>query len=250
MLCTRENVAEVTDEGVVVQLLWEIAAPVAMPSSWRPAPQPSPISGRVDCQAVSRAFGRLLRPDAEELRCFLREGQPVAVEVRKGPDVADGLALDLSSLQPGEPAVVPQRMGSPASAKEWGAFLEQRRFRVSWEGIERTDHDLWPRLPPAGWEDQDWGALLQQVPAKYRRGPEVDMKEYIFTAWALTDGGRDVAVAGPLTAEERILLYFLPLLRHLRAQPRAPVGGRPGAVVLCRNPYLADGLKFLLARLI
>ncbi|CAE8636220.1 unnamed protein product, partial [Polarella glacialis] len=59
--CLSGVVREITDDGAVVQLLWEVAAPVSGVSSWQPPPELSPMQGFLDAQALRAAFRRKSR---------------------------------------------------------------------------------------------------------------------------------------------------------------------------------------------
>lgn len=235
----RGVVENVSAKGVVVRLLWERAAvKAALPRALRPPPVPSPIVGLLDADALSPALGRPVGSDLQEIRRFIREEQRVNVRVSPHEQTGEMLALELDLRQPIEP---PREAPAFAQRKPLASitnFLQEHQQRVG--GLLNVTETLQVPAPPSGWGDKDWAPWLRFMPQEPAMLPPL-----VAAAWALTDAGRDLVVAGPLTHDERALLYALPLLRHLRGQPEPMAGSGPVALIL-GDRLLRDALQAVL----
>lgn len=193
-------------------------------------------------------------------------GQPVCVEVRSGDSgVAGMLNLALTPDQPlplGSSAArrvaaalqeIDEVEDTPSlatggSMKPWRDFLVKNRLALKGSPAPT-------RLPPDSWEDPLWAEELALLPQSLQPGGSASSTEpqagedkspgadqssgevhpLVPAGWAVTASNQDLVVAGPLTATERVLLFLLPLLRHLRSMPQQVRGSRPLALVLTRS---------------
>lgn len=221
----RGLVREVRADGVaVVQLLWEVV-PAAVPSQLRPPPQPSPLLGAL----------APLEGDASAPQPAARLGQAVGVQIQARAEAPGLLALGLTMEQPVERAAPASGVPS-ASAREWGAFLQEHRYRIV-GAVASSDGSL-PLPPTMGWHDQRWLAALRSLLPGFHHASDLELADLVSTAWAFAGAGRDVAVAGPLLVRERALLYFVPIFQHLLSQGRASRAWtrRPTVFLLCGRP--------------
>mmetsp|Transcript_72847 Transcript_72847/g.235485 ORF Transcript_72847/g.235485 Transcript_72847/m.235485 type:complete len:540 (+) Transcript_72847:428-2047(+) len=236
------------DGSAVVQLRWEAVPERLARGGWQPEPEASPLLGlleppRMDRGRISRRSGADSGEDGSEEPTFTyREGQAVGVTVRAlmtaaGQEVGM-LPVELAKDQPLEPLQVPKPIAASAKFSDWQAYSQEQRFKVAWS-VGKGSEQASPPLPPKDWSDAVWAPVLQLIPKELRGRAE--LKQAAFTAWALADGGRDILVEAPMMKSERALMYFGPVVRHLRAQKRRRTAGggcRPAVFVLSSDPSM------------
>jgi len=218
--CLSGVVENITADGAYVRLYWEFCGS-AIPTSdnWHKEPQPSPIVGFVDADALRSAFRHIPEGGPLEPWRYLYEGQLVNVQVRD-LDNTYSLALELTSNQPVAHIEQPQAFTSQVSMEQLSKFLRAERLYA--DGLANLTAAASPAM---GWQDEAWAPWLHDLPQEEPLAPVVA------AAWSVADSGRDVAVSGPMSPQQRAHFYMVPLLRRLQGQ-RKTAGTGPTAIIV------------------
>jgi len=222
-------VEDVTEMGARVRLLW-VSQSTRVPAGYRSGPKLSPISGMVGKASIAHTFGLRKRPSTADLQGFLHEGQHVSVQVRP-TDVQDPdmLSLELADVQPLTPVSYAAQTGTSATKPQWVQFLTSECCRV----FSATPGETWQAsLPPMQWDDPVWVDVFAQLPTKLKQRHGSTIPSAVAASWALADTRKDVVAVGPLLADERLMMFLVPLLKHLKAQSAPVAGSGPTAVII------------------